>query len=353
MSSKIINYEYKNDLASKLLEVRGLKTYFHTYWGKVKAVNDVSFDVRKGDFLGLVGESGSGKSVTARSILRLIQPPGKIVSGQILFEGQDLLNLSNIEMRRIMGRKIAMIFQSPRSSLNPLFTIGQQMGMIYQNRWGISRRKAYQEATRMLIKVGLAGSKRTLSSYPHELSSGMCQRIMIAMALSNCPDLLIADEPTTGLDVTLQAQIIDLLREQVLDGGDNNQTSCLIITHDLGVIAEICNRVVVIYAGKIVEIADVVTLFEKPLHPYTIGLLKATLRVDIEKKLYVLRGNVPNLISLGSSGCVFFDRCDQRMEVCQYVTPPEVDFGGSHKVYCHLYASGSLKKENNGELNYT
>jgi len=318
--------------AGALMEIKDLHTHFHTYWGTVRALNGVDFRIERGEILGLVGESGSGKSVTSLSILRLIRPPGEIVSGRVMFDGRDLLRVPEEEMNRIRGRRIAMIFQSPRTSLNPLFTVGQQMEMTYRYRWGIKGRRALDRAGEMLRRVGIAGTQRTLQSYPHELSSGMCQRVMVAMALSCEPDLLIADEPTTGLDVTLQAQILELVREQVQGEGG---TSCMLITHDLGVVAETCERTVVMYAGRVVETADTKTLFRQPRHPYSIGLMKSTLRVDVDKDLYVIKGNVPNLLRLGP-GCPFRDRCNEALPECAGAVPPRVDLGEGHTAHCHL-----------------
>ena len=260
-----------------LLEIKGLKTHFFTDEGVLPAVDGVDYWVRKGETLGVVGESGCGKSVTALSILGLIpQPPGKIVGGDILFEGRSLLNLSKNQMRKIRGNKISMIFQEPMTSLNPVYTIGNQISEALKLHQGIRNRDALERSTEMLRLVGIPSPERRVNEYPHQLSGGMRQRAMIAMALSCNPSLLIADEPTTALDVTIQAQILDLmvsLKEEL-------QTAIILITHDLGVVAESAARVVVMYAGKVVEESDVYQIFEHPLHPYTVGLLESIPRID-------------------------------------------------------------------------
>src|SRR5512137_630701 len=275
-----------------LLEVRNLKTYFYTEAGVVKAVDGVDFSVYPGEVLGLVGESGCGKSVTSFSILRLVGIPGKIVGGEIWFEGKDLLILPESEMVHLRGKEISMIFQQPQSSLNPVFTTGDQVAEVFQIHEKLVKEKAWDEAVELLKLVGIPDAGRKAKAFPHEMSGGQAQRVMIAMALALKPHLLIADEPTTALDVTIQAQILDLIRNL----REKLNTAVILITHDLGVIAEMADRVAVMYAGRIVEQADVETLFGKPLHPYTQGLI-ASIPVlgKVTEKLDVIPGSVPNL----------------------------------------------------------
>jgi len=317
----------------ELLRVKDLKTYFFTHEGVVKAVDGISFKIDKGETFGLVGESGCGKSVTALSILRLIpNPPGKIVDGEIYFEGQNLLALDGREMRGIRGKKISMIFQEPMTSLDPVFTIGHEIMEAIQLHQGLEKDKARERAIEALRIVGMPDPERRINSYPHELSGGMRQRAMIAMALSCNPGLLIADEPTTALDVTIQAQILGLINELK----EKLAMSIMLITHNLGVIAEMCDSVAVMYAGHIVEYTSVEALFRNPLHPYTKGLHRAIPRLDVEtKRLEIIKGLVPNLSDV-PSGCPFHPRCDFCSERCIKEMPKLVEVGDHHLVMCHL-----------------
>ncbi len=317
----------------ELLKIRNLETDFSTHEGTVKAVNRISFTINKGETLGLVGESGCGKSVTALSIMRLIpDPPGKIVGGEIYFEGQDLLKLDEKEMRKIRGKKISMIFQEPMTSLDPVFTIGQEIVESIQLHQGLKKEEAREKALEALKIVGIPDAGKRMNNYPHELSGGMRQRAMIAMALSCNPTLLIADEPTTALDVTIQAQILRLIRELK----EEFDASVMLITHDLGVIAEMCDYVAVMYAGHIVESTDVDTLFRNPLHPYTKGLKKSIPRLDVETEhLDTIKGLVPNLLDL-PPGCPFHPRCDLRLRKCAEEVPEVLEVEDLHLVKCHL-----------------
>ena len=317
----------------ELLRVRNLETHFSTHEGTVKAVNRISFTINKGQTLGLVGESGCGKSVTALSIMRLVpSPPGKIVGGEISFEGQDLLELDEKEMRKIRGKKISMIFQEPMTSLDPVFTIGHEIVESIQLHQGLGKEEARQKAKEALKIVGMPDAGKRMDSFPHELSGGMRQRAMIAMALSCNPTLLIADEPTAALDVTIQAQILRLIHE--LRG--EFDASVMLITHDLGVIAEMCDYVAVMYAGHIVESSDVDTLFRNPLHPYTKGLNKSIPRLDVEtERLDTIRGLVPNLLDL-PPGCPFHPRCDLSLGKCAEEVPELLEVEDLHLVKCHL-----------------
>ncbi|UCB46422.1 MAG: ABC transporter ATP-binding protein [Spirochaetota bacterium] len=325
----------------ELLRVSNLKTYFYTYEGTVKAVDGVSFALRQGETLGLVGESGCGKSVTALSIMRLIpSPPGRILSGEVIFEGTNLLELDERQMRRIRGCKISMIFQEPMTSLDPVFTVGHEIMETVSLHQGMKKGDAKQEAIEALKIVGMPDSEKRIDNYPHELSGGMRQRAMIAMALSCNPALLIADEPTTALDVTIQAQILRLID----DLRSKFDTSVLLITHDLGVVSEMCDFVAVMYAGHIVEYTDISTLFEKPLHPYTVGLNRSIPRLDVEtERLDTISGLVPNLIDL-PPGCPFNPRCDHVMPVCRNVMPRLIEVEKNHLVKCHLFG----EKDQNG-----
>jgi peptide/nickel transport system ATP-binding protein/oligopeptide transport system ATP-binding protein len=317
----------------ELLRVKDLKTYFFTHEGPVKAVDGINLKVSKGETLGLVGESGCGKSVTALSIMRLIpSPPGKIVGGEIHFEGKNLLELNEKEMRKIRGRKISMIFQEPMTSLDPMFTIGDEIAEVIRLHQGLKKDEARKKAIESLKTVGMPDPEKRINEYPHELSGGMRQRAMIAMALSCNPTLLIADEPTTALDVTIQAQILRLIDELRKKFG----TSVLLITHDLGVIAETCDNVAVMYAGHIVEHTDANTLFRNPLHPYTKGLMKSIPRLDVDtKRLEIIKGLVPNLLDM-HSGCPFHPRCNFCSEGCTKELPKLIEVEKNHLVRCHL-----------------
>ena len=301
----------------KLFEIKNLKTFFHTEAGTVKAVNDVSFDIYKGEVLGIVGESGSGKSVTSLSINRLIpNPPGEIVSGKIIYNGQNLLDLSYEEMRGYRGRHISMIFQEPMTSLNPVLRVGVQMNEVLVEHDGISEEEATKKSIKMLDAVGIPEPERRINDYPHQFSGGMRQRIMIAMALQCNPSLLIADEPTTALDVTIQAQILDLMMELK---DSRNDAAILLITHDLAVIAETCDRVIVMYGGVIQEIATIDELFKNPLHPYTKALMESIPKIDKKsKRLKALKGMVPSILELGD-GC----------KLCSRFEPEECACGGT------------------------
>ncbi len=322
--------------APPLLSIRGLRTYFDTEAGVAKAVDGVDLDIRPGEVLGLVGESGSGKSVTALSVLRLVpSPPGRIVEGEILFKGRNLLTLSWEAIRKIRGSEISMIFQEPMTSLNPVFTIGMQVTEVILQHEPVSKDGAHRRAVEILTEVGIPDAARRMTQYPHHLSGGMRQRVMIAMALALNPDLLIADEPTTALDVTIQAQILDLmlqLKER------RAGASILLITHNLAVVAETCDRVAVMYGGKIQEIAPVTRLFEKPLHPYTQGLLGSIPRVEgaRARRLTVIPGTVPSILEM-PVGCKFVTRCPYRFEPCPTIEPPLVEIEPDHFVRCHLY----------------
>jgi oligopeptide/dipeptide ABC transporter ATP-binding protein len=333
-----------------ILEVKDLKTYFYTEDGVVKAVDGVDFSVKKGEVLGLVGESGCGKSVSSFSILRLVSPPGRITGGEIFFEGRDVLKLSKDEMVKMRGDRISMIFQQPQSSLNPVFRVGDQVAEVLMIHKGLKKKEAWKRAVELLAQVGIPDPARKAEAYPHEMSGGQAQRVMIAMALALSPKLLIADEPTTALDVTIQAQILDLiqgLREQT-------DTAVILITHDLGIIADMAHRVAVMYAGEIVEFADVQPIFAGPLHPYTQGLLGSIpVLGKVVDRLEVIPGLVPNLVNL-PPGCRFAPRCRLRekygLAICEQHKPDLVEVAPGHTVRCWLYTdadghSAPLKKE--------
>lgn len=320
-----------------LLDVRDLRTYFNVEGRWAKAVDGVSFQVYPGEVFGIVGESGSGKSVTALSIMKLIpDPPGRIVGGSILYKGMDLAQLDYADMYRIRGKEIAMIFQEPMTSLNPVFTIGMQIAEVLQAHEGMSQEDARYRAAELLTLVGIPDAEQRLNDYPHQFSGGMRQRVMIAIALACNPSILIADEPTTALDVTIQAQILELmieLKEQRKDA------AIILITHNLAVVAETCHRVMVMYGGKTQEIADVYELFGNPLHPYTRGLLASIPRPEIPelrgKRLQAIPGNVPSIMNL-PKGCKFCTRCSVAIERCFAEEPPLVEITPEHFVRCHL-----------------
>ena len=324
-------------MSDKILEVKNLKTAFETESGNVLAVDDVSFSVSRGKTICLVGESGCGKSVTSLSIMRLVpSPPGKIAGGEILYEGKDLLKLSNPEMRKIRGKEISMIFQEPMTSLNPVFTIGNQICEAIELHQDLPRGKVKEKAVEMLSLVGIPSPERRFDDYPHQLSGGMRQRVMIAMALSCNPKILIADEPTTALDVTIQAQILDLLRGLQSKLG----MGLILITHDLGVVAEMADEVIVMYAGRVVEQASVRDLFASPKHPYTRGLLRSVpvLSVDAKafanrKRLETIPGIVPSLLEL-PKGCRFQDRCPQVGDDCRAREPELRVISAGHSIRC-------------------
>ncbi len=315
-----------------LLQVKDLKTYFYTDAGVVRAVDGVSYDLKEGETLGLVGESGCGKSVSALSILRLIaNPPGKIVGGEIFFEGKDLLKISEEEIRNIRGNQIAMVFQEPMTSLNPVLTIGLQIGEALELHRNMNKKQATEEILRLLRMVGIPDPERRIDDYPHQFSGGMRQRVMIAMALSCNPKLLIADEPTTAVDVTIQAQLLEVVKELTSRLG----TAVILITHNLGVVARHVNRMAVMYAGRIVEQGPAAEVYAHPRHPYTIGLLASVPRLDKPRKerLVPIDGQPPNLIHL-PPGCSFVPRCSYRMEICSKERPELRPVGDSHFAAC-------------------
>lgn len=329
-------------MKKKLLEIKELKTYFYSDEGVVPAVDGVDITIHEGETVGIVGESGCGKSVTSLTTMRLT--PGKVVGGSIQFNGKDLLSLPEAEMREIRGNEMAMIFQEPMTSLNPVFTIGQQIGESAEIHLKYSKQQAREHAINMLKLVGMARPEQIVDDYPHQLSGGMRQRVMIAMAMSCQPKLLIADEPTTALDVTIQAQILDLMRKLRAE----QNTAIMMITHDLGVVAEMCDRVVVMYSGKVVEEGDVITIFTNPKHPYTQGLMKSIPTLDTnEKRLYSIQGNVPIPGSL-RKGCSFAPRCEYAMDNCHQNAPllEEVETGHYSRCWLHSYNQGETRNEN-------
>lgn len=332
MKQENINKE-RNNTGSPIIEVSNLKTYFFTEEGAVRAVDDVDLRIYKGEVLGLVGESGCGKSTVALSILGLVPKPGKILSGNIIFEGNELQDLDDNMFREIRGSIISIIWQDPMSSLNPVFTVGSQVSEVLKIHQDLQSDQEILERTIELFeKVEIPDAARRINDYPHEFSGGMRQRVMIAMALSCNPKLLIADEPTTSLDVTIQAQILDLMRQMKEDF----DSAILLITHDLGVVAEMADKVAVMYAGKIVEYSDVLTIFKNPLHPYTEALLEAVPRVDIvQEKLTPILGTVPNLVDL-PPGCRFQPRCSRAIDICVKEEPSAIESESGHIVSCHL-----------------
>ncbi len=324
-------------MKNKLIQIKNLQTYFYTEAGTAKAVDGVTFDIFEGEVLGIVGESGSGKSVTSLSINRLIpNPPGEIVGGEILYNGINMLDLSYEEVREYRGKDIAMIFQEPMTSLNPVFKVNVQMNEVLMKHEKLTWEEASERSIEMLNAVGMPDPEKRMNDYPHQLSGGMRQRVMIAMALLCNPALLIADEPTTALDVTIQAQILDLmvqLKEK------RKEAAVLLITHDLAVIAETCERVIVMYGGKIQEIAQVNELFSNPLHPYTKGLMTSIPHPEKKEKkarLNAIRGMVPSILDM-PEGCKFCTRCDDAIEKCETVEPELVEINDGHSVRCHLY----------------
>jgi peptide/nickel transport system ATP-binding protein len=324
-----------------VLNVENLHTTFFTDDGQVPAVDGVSFHINEGEVIGIVGESGCGKSVTSLSVMGLISDPGKIVSGEIQFKGQDLTKLPEREMRKLRGNEIAMIFQEPMTSLNPVFKIGNQLIEPLQIHQKLSKKAARERAIELLKMVGLPRASDLLDDYPHQLSGGMRQRVMIAIAMACNPKVLIADEPTTALDVTIQKQILNLMKKLNRETG----TAIILITHDLGVVAQMCQRVVVMYGGKVVEEGDVQTIFKNPQHPYTVGLLKSVpdLR-ETKSRLYSIPGNVPKPGSV-KTGCYFAERCDRAMEKCHTETPELISTLDNHQVRCWLYEEGKGEAE--------
>jgi len=321
-------------LKKHILEVKNLKTYFNTDDGIAHAVDDVSFKLNPGETLGIVGESGCGKSVTSLSIMRLIdEPQGFFAGGEILYKNQDMLKMSNKELRMIRGNKISMIFQEPMTSLNPVFTIGNQIVEAIQLHQKLDYNKSREKAIELLELVGIPEPNRCIDEYPHQLSGGMRQRVMIAMALSCDPEILIADEPTTALDVTIQAQILDLIKKLQKE----LNLAVIMITHDLGVIAEICDRVIVMYTGKIIEEAKISDLFKNPMHPYTRGLLRSIPVVgNKNEKLYNIKGSVPSILDVTDNYCKFLNRCDSKEDICESTEVNLSDRGNNHIVRCHI-----------------
>jgi oligopeptide/dipeptide ABC transporter ATP-binding protein len=346
MSASFKNQEFSVARTDKkpLLEVKQLKTYFNTEDGLVRAVDGVNFDVYPGEVLGLVGESGCGKSVTSLSIMRLIAPPGKILEGEILLDGRNLLELPESEMIKVRGNRISMIFQQPQTALNPVFKVSDQIAEVLNIHQDFGKEAGRARAVELLKMVGIPDAERRAESYPHELSGGMAQRVMIAMALACVPEVLIADEPTTALDVTIQAQILDLMR----DLREKMGTAVILITHDLGVIAEMAERVAVMYAGEIVEQTDVDALFEQPLHPYTQGLIGSIpVLGEIKERLEVIPGSVPNLVNL-PPGCRFAPRCAAReqfgLKICTEVKPELAEVRPGHLVRCWLHVNDGARQ---------
>ena len=325
-------------MEDSLLQIRDLKTYFFTEAGVVRAVENASVDVRPKETIGLVGESGSGKTVTALSALRIVPRPGRIVGGSIRFEGADVLAMSDEEMRKLRGPKMAMVFQDPSSSLNPVYTVEKQLSDILMLHRNLTKKEASERAQYLLELVGIPEPHTRLKAYPHELSGGTKQRIAIARALSCEPTLLFADEPTTNLDVTVQAQVLELMKKLQRDLG----MSMVMITHDMGIIADMTERVTIMYAGRVMEAADTKTVFHDPKHPYTEALLAAVPRVDQRKILEVIPGNIPNLIE-PPSGCVFHPRCKYAKQICAETVPPLEEAGEGHLVACLRWKELHLK----------
>ena len=331
-------------MTDTILKVNGLKTFFRPEDGVVKAVDDVSFELQKGETLGIVGESGSGKSVTNLSVMRLIQsPPGEIAGGSVKFDGIDVLGLPIDEVRKIRGKRIAMIFQDPMTSLNPFLKISKQLMEVTQLHLGHTKKQARQHAIKMLKLVGISDAEQRIDSYPHELSGGMRQRVMIAMALSCEPELLIADEPTTALDVTIQAQILELIKDLKSRMG----TSVILITHDLGVVAGMTDKIIVMYAGKVFEQASTKELFSRPANPYTKGLLRSVPDPAHEqgKELYQIPGLPPDVAHL-PPGCPFAERCERAEDICRREFPPLVEVAAGHHSLCH-FAKEVYESSNN------
>ncbi len=327
-------------MSEAILKIEGLKTHFYTEAGIVKAVDNISFEIRKGESLGLVGESGSGKTVTALSVLKIIPKPGKIVEGKILFKGKDLVEYSEQDMQKIRGTEIAIIFQDPSSSLNPVYTVETQLRDILLAHETLTKDECRQKILELLNLVGIPEAEMRMREFPHQFSGGMKQRVAIARALALHPALLFADEPTTSLDVTIQAQVLDLLEKlkQELN------MSLVMITHDMGIIAKMTTRVVVMYAGNVCEIAETGVLFEQPRHPYTALLLAAVPRLDMRKTLSIIPGNIPNLIE-PPSGCRFHPRCKYATDKCTQAPPDLIEIGPDHYIACHNWNNIKFKGE--------
>jgi peptide/nickel transport system ATP-binding protein len=326
-------------LPDSVLRIENLRTYFFTYAGIVRAVDGISLDVNRGETLGVVGESGSGKTVTAQSILRIVPSPGKIMDGTIEFEGKDLLKLREQQMQRIRGKEIAYVFQDPTTTLDPVYRVGEQLSEVIMRHHNISKRDALAKATDLLRSVEIPDPEIRINQYPHELSGGTKQRIAIARALSGDPTLILADEPTTALDVTIQAQILDLLKELK----NRLNVAMVLITHDMGIVAEICDRVTVLYAGQVCETGTVDQVFEKPKHPYTQALLTSVPNLALKKeRLSVIPGNVPNLIQ-PPPGCRFHPRCQYAQQICIDKVPELEPIGEGRWVHCHRWKELDLK----------
>lgn len=314
----------------KILEVKNLKTYFYTHKGVVKAVDSVNFDLERGEILGIVGESGGGKSVTGFSVIRLIDEPGRIVEGQIIFKGTDLMRKSELYMTTIRGKEISMVFQDPMTSLNPVYTIGRQLEEVLILHENLTREERRRRCVELLNNVGIPNAESRLNNYPHQFSGGMRQRVIIAIALASNPELIIADEPTTALDVTIQAQILKLMKQLSRE----TNSALILITHDLAVISELTDRVNVMYCGKIVETGYTQEIIRRPAHPYTQGLLSSIPDIDEEKKrLSTIPGIVPNMFEL-PAGCKFAERCPYAGDICWEKEPEVTDLGNRHEVYC-------------------
>ena len=320
-------------MSENILELKNLKTHFFTKHGEVPAVDGVDITVPKGKIIGIVGESGCGKSVTATSIMHLIEKPGRIVDGQVLFDGEDITYASAKEINKIRGDRMTMIFQEPMTSLNPVYTVGKQVSEAIILHQHVSKEEAKKMAIDIFEQVGIPEPEKRFKSYPHQLSGGLRQRVMIGMAMVCKPDLMIADEPTTALDVTIEAQILHLMREMQQKSG----ASIIMITHNLGVVAELCDEVYVMYAGKVMEHAEIHELFENPCHPYTYGLLNSIPDTQgTKERLYTIKGMVPNLLKL-PQGCRFCPRCDKAMKICMTTQPELQSVGDGHEVRCHLF----------------
>lgn len=337
-------------MSEKLLEVKQLKTSFFTHVGEVKAIRGIDFHLDKGEAIGIVGESGSGKSVTSLSVMRLLLNPGRIIGGNVLFNGEDLAKKSDKEMQNIRGNEISMIFQDPMTSLNPVYTIGNQIVEAIMKHQNISKNDANKKAVDMLRLVGIPSPEKRINQYPHEFSGGMRQRAMIAMALSCEPQLLIADEPTTALDVTIQAQILELMK----DLKDRLNTSIILITHDLGVVVDVCSRIIVMYGGLIMEEGTSEEIFYDPKHPYTLGLLKSIPKITEKaekQRLIPIDGTPPDLLK-PPQGCPFAPRCDYAMKICVEQSPPYTMTSPTHRSMCHLlHPDAPRVEEINGNLN--